>query len=140
MVRGPGVSAERVVNEPVSTAATFGDHVDIAPPEDIQGRSLRPLWEGQRWTRDLAYSKWHGHLSRCGVGLKLRTVRTKRHKGTFELDSGAGEFTTWSTMRRKWRTVSMTLAMRASGGSCEDMMHVRRGRLLEHLPEPVGMG
>ena len=31
------------------------------------------------------------HPSRCGVALKLRTVRTKTHKCTFELDSGAGE-------------------------------------------------
>jgi len=29
--------------------------------------------------------------ARCGVGLKLRTVWTRTHKGTFELDSGAGE-------------------------------------------------
>jgi hypothetical protein len=57
----------------------------------MQGRSLRPLLAGQEETRDVAYSEWHVHPSRCGVGLKLRTVRTRTHKCTFELDSGAGE-------------------------------------------------
>ena len=39
----------------------------------------------------VAYCAWYVHPSRCGIGLKLRTVRTKTHKCTFELDSGAGE-------------------------------------------------
>ena len=41
--------------------------------------------------RDVAYSEWNVHPSRSGVALKLRIVRTKTHKCTFELTSGAGE-------------------------------------------------
>ena len=84
----------QVVQEPVSTldlAATFYDYVGLPKPDAMQSRSLRPLLAGQRETRDMVYSEWHVHPSRCGVGLKLRTVRTGTHKCTFELDSGAGE-------------------------------------------------
>ena len=53
--------------------------------------SLRPLIEGDRATRDFARSEWDLRASRCGVDLALRTVRTRRHKLTLELHSGAGE-------------------------------------------------
>ena len=42
-------------------------------------------------TRDFAYSEWDLRASRSGVDLDLRTVRTKRHKLTVDLRSGAGE-------------------------------------------------
>ena len=42
-------------------------------------------------TRDFAYSEWDLRASRSGVDLDLRTVRTKRHKLTLDLRSGAGE-------------------------------------------------
>ena len=42
-------------------------------------------------TRDFAQSEWDLRASRCGVDLRLRTVRTRRHKLTLELNSGAGE-------------------------------------------------
>jgi hypothetical protein len=51
---------------------------------------LRKLIDG-RETRDFAYSEWDLRASRSGVDLDLRTVRTKRHKLTLDLRSGAGE-------------------------------------------------
>jgi hypothetical protein len=53
-------------------------------------RSLRPVIEG-RERRDFAYSEWDLRASRSGVDLDLRTVRTRTHKLTLELKSGAGE-------------------------------------------------
>ena len=59
-------------------------------PAPTHSRSLRPLIEGDA-SRDFAYSEWELRKSRCGVDLALRTVRTRTHKLTLELNSGAGE-------------------------------------------------
>ena len=85
--------AAKVVADPVSTldlAQTFCDYAGTALPPGAHSRSLRPLVEGDA-TRDFAASEWDLRASRCGVDLKLRTVRTRRHKLTLELVSGAGE-------------------------------------------------
>lgn len=71
-------------------SATFYDYAGLSPRRAIHSRSLRPLVEGDG-TRDFAYNEWDLNASRCGVELKLRTVRTRSHKLTLELDSGAGE-------------------------------------------------
>ena len=42
-------------------------------------------------SRDFAYSEWDLRASRSGVDVDLRTVRTKMHKLTMDLHSGAGE-------------------------------------------------
>ena len=42
-------------------------------------------------SRDFAYSEWDLRASRSGVDLDLRTVRTRTHKLTVDLRSGAGE-------------------------------------------------
>ena len=44
-----------------------------------------------REKRELAYNEWDLGPARCGVELKLRTLRTKRHRITVDLISGAGE-------------------------------------------------
>jgi len=91
--QGPGVPAGRVVGEPVSTVdlpATFYDVAGLAAEGPQHGRSLRPLMAGDA-TRDFAFNEWDLHPSRCGVALQLRTVRTRTHKLTVELESGAGE-------------------------------------------------
>jgi arylsulfatase A-like enzyme len=93
VVRGPGVPAGKVVADPVSTldlAATFHDLAGVAPSRNLHARSLRPLIEGEA-SRDFAYNEWDLHPARCGVALRLRTVRTQRHKLTLEETSGAGE-------------------------------------------------
>jgi arylsulfatase A-like enzyme len=94
LFEGPGVPAGKVVADPVSTLdlpQTFCDYAGTSLPEGAHSRSLRGLVEGDRDTRDFAYSEWELRASRCGVDLALRTVRTRRHKLTLELNSGAGE-------------------------------------------------
>jgi arylsulfatase A-like enzyme len=92
LLRGPGVPEGRIVEDPVSTLdlpATLADYaaVDFQPKHS---RSLRGLVEG-KGSRDFAYSEWDLRASRSGVDLDLRTVRTKTHKLTVDLRSGAGE-------------------------------------------------
>jgi arylsulfatase A-like enzyme len=93
LARGPGVPQGKVVGHPVSTldlTATFADYAKVQLPDARHSRSLRPLIEGGA-SRDFAYSEWDLRASRSGVDLDLRTVRTKRHKLTLDLKSGAGE-------------------------------------------------
>jgi arylsulfatase A-like enzyme len=81
------------VMEPVSTLdipATFLDYAGVEPLQPIHSQSLRPLIEGDA-ERAFAYSEWDLNASRCGVELKLRTVRTRTHKLTTEEVSGTGE-------------------------------------------------
>jgi arylsulfatase A-like enzyme len=142
VARGPGVAAGAVVAEPVSTldlAATFCEYGGVAQPAALQGRSLRRLLSGAGETRDVAYSEWHVHASRCGVGLQLRTVRTKTHKCTFELGSGAGELYDLANdpgeMDDRFDDPGCAKVRR----ELEDMMRARPGAVRADLAEPVGM-
>jgi arylsulfatase A-like enzyme len=142
VIRGPGVLVDRVVAEPVSTldlAATFYDYIGLTNPEDVQSRSLRSLLEGRGETRDVAYSEWYVHPGRCGVGLKLRTVRTKTHKCTFELDSGAGELYDLVNDPEEMVNRFDDPGYAKLRKELEDMMRTRPGRILQHMSEPVGM-
>jgi arylsulfatase A-like enzyme len=92
IMKGKNVPAGRVVADPVSTLdlpATFADYARV-PFEGKHSRSLKPLIDGEA-TRDFAYSEWDLRASRSGVDLDLRTVRTRTHKLTLDLRSGAGE-------------------------------------------------
>jgi arylsulfatase A-like enzyme len=94
LFEGPGIPAGRVVDDPVSTldlAQTFCDYAGTALPEGAHSRSLRPLLEREGATREFALSEWDLRPSRSGIALQLRTVRTRRHKLTMDLISGAGE-------------------------------------------------
>ncbi len=94
LVAGPGVPAGQVIGDPVSTLdvpGTILDYAGVAPERPLHSQSLRPLIEGTGGGRAFAYSEWDLNASRCGVELKLRTVRTRTHKLTLELVSGAGE-------------------------------------------------
>jgi arylsulfatase A-like enzyme len=142
VIKGPGVAAAQVVHEPVSTldlAATFSACAGLETPATMQGRSLRPLLAGTPETRDVAYSEWYVHASRCGVGLKLRTVRTRTHKCTFELDSGAGELYDLVDDPEEMVNRFDDPGYATIRKELEAMMHARPGTLLERLPEPVGM-
>ncbi|MDF9301960.1 sulfatase-like hydrolase/transferase [Tritonibacter mobilis] len=93
IVKGPGVPAQNVVDDPVSTldlASTFYDYARVAPGLAQHGQSLRPLLEGQG-ARDYAMMEWELLPNRVGVALSMRTVRTKDAKLTMDLLSGAGE-------------------------------------------------
>jgi len=143
VVKGPGITPGRVADEVVSTldlAATFYAYTGLPKPQEMQGRSLRPLLEGKADRRDVAYSEWYVHPSRCGVPLKLHTVRTKTHKCTFELESGAGELYDLVNDPEEMVNRFDDPAYAKVRKMLEDTMRARPGKALARLPEPVGMG
>ena len=79
----PGsVSKDIIVN--VDFAETFLDYAGVAIPKDMQGRSLRPLFNGKRpknWRSSMYYRYWM-HLPHFRVAGHYG-VRTKRHKLIF---------------------------------------------------------
>jgi arylsulfatase A-like enzyme len=94
ITRGPGVAANAVVEEPVSTidlCPTLFDYADCKPALTPHGQSLRKLMEGQPEERECARSEWELLPTRAGVALSLRVVRTKTHKLTLDRISGDGE-------------------------------------------------
>lgn len=142
VVRGPGVQAGQVVREPMSTldlAATFHDYSGATPVRPLQSRSLRGLLENAGETRDVAYSEWHVHPSRCGVALALRTVRTKTHKCTFELESGAGELYDLVNDPEEMVDRFNDPAYAGVRKELHDMMRARPGEIAQPLAEPIGM-
>ncbi len=142
IARGPGVAAGQVVAEPVSTldlTPTFYECAGVAAPEGLQGRSLRRLLGGEPETRDVAYSEWHVHPSRCGVGLQLRTVRTRTHKCAFELASGAGELYDLASDPAEMDNRYNDPACEKLKRELHDMMRARPGAVRSDLAEPVGM-
>ena len=93
IVRGPGVPAGKAIEHPVSTldlGPTFLDYAGADALQTQHGQSLRPVLE-QGAGRDFALNEWGLLPGRVGVALELRTVRTKTHKMTVDLISGAGE-------------------------------------------------
>jgi arylsulfatase A-like enzyme len=93
IVKGPDVPIGTVSHEPLSTldmGATFMDWAGAKSLMPIHGRSMRGVITGTE-TRDGALSEWELLPGRVGVGLSLRTVRTRTAKLTMELQSGAGE-------------------------------------------------
>ncbi len=93
IIKGPGVSSGKVVDDPVSTldlGATIHDWTGTEPILTQHGSSLRPLIEGNG-ARRFAMNEWELLPGRVGVALSLRTVRTRTHKLTVDLKSGAGE-------------------------------------------------
>ena len=142
VAQGPGVAAGKVVSEPVSTldlAATFYEYAGIAEPAALQSRSLGRLLGGGAETRDVAYSEWHVHASRCGVGLKLRTVRTKTHKCTFELESGAGELYDLANDPAEMDNRFNDPGCATLQKELHDLMRARPGMARADLAEPIGM-
>src|SRR5688500_10854148 len=120
-------------------AAIFGEFVGVSPDAQMQGRSLKGLLGGPRESRAAAYSEWHVHPSRCGVGLQLRTVRTRTHKCTFELGSGAGELYDLANdpgeMDNRYDDPGCAKVQK----ELRDMMRARPGMVRSDLAEPVGM-
>lgn len=141
-VRGPGVAAGGIVREPVSTldlAATMYDFGGCPAPRPLQSRSLKPLISGATETRTAAYSEWHVHPSRCGVWLKLRTVRTKTHKCTFELESGAGELYDLANDPHEMHNLFDDPGHARLRKEFEELLRSRPGNYREELAEPIGM-
>jgi arylsulfatase A-like enzyme len=142
VARGPGVAKDAVVAEPVSTldlAATFYDAAGMSAPQELQSRSLAKLLRGDRGTRDVVWSEWHVHPSRCGVPLKLRTARTKTHKCTFELETGAGELYDLTNDPGEMRNLFDDPGYATVRRELHDMMRARPGKVRDDLAEPIGM-
>lgn len=94
IIRGPGVPVGKRVGDPVSTldlGPTFMDYGGAQPLQVQHGASLRPLLESADARRTFALNEWGLLPGRVGVALELRTVRTRTHKMTVDLRSGAGE-------------------------------------------------
>lgn len=139
---GPGVQAGGVVDDPVSLldlAATFCELGDTSLPEEAQSRSLWPLITGTGGGREVAYSEWNVHAARCGVPLQLRIVRTRRHKCTFELTSGAGELYDLENDPDELTNLFDDPGHAAVRAELEALMRARPGGVMDPLPEPVGM-
>ena len=93
IMRGPGVPADTINDNPVSTmdlAATFADYGGATPLLPQHAQSLRPVVEGQE-SRKFARNEWGLLPTRAGVELSLQTVRTRTAKLTKDMISGAGE-------------------------------------------------
>ncbi|MDJ0825755.1 MAG: sulfatase-like hydrolase/transferase [Rhodobacter sp.] len=93
IVKGPGVPGGKAVEDPVSTldlGPTFFDYGGAEALLPQHGASLRPVIEGEA-RRAFALNEWGLGSGRVGVALELRTVRTRTHKLTVDLNSGAGE-------------------------------------------------
>ncbi|MBX2806240.1 MAG: sulfatase-like hydrolase/transferase [Hyphomicrobiales bacterium] len=93
IVKGPDVPVGKISHEPLSTldmGATFMDWAGAESLMDIHGRSMRDVISGDG-VREAALSEWELLPGRVGVGLSLRTVRTKTAKLTVDLKSNAGE-------------------------------------------------
>ncbi len=86
IVRYPGEIEPAMVNDDLvinnDFASTFLDYAGIDPPDDLQGRSIRPLLQGQTpddWRQSFYYRYWMhrggGHTVCAHYG-----VRTRRYK------------------------------------------------------------
>ena len=139
--RGPGIPAGQVVTDPVSTLdlpATFYDYAGVSPNAPMHSRSLRPLIQMQG-SRDFAYNEWDLHPSRCGVALQLRTVRTRTHKMTMELSSGAGELYDLVNDPHEMDNLFDDAGAASVRAALTDMIRSRPDDVMVPLPEPVGM-
>ena len=93
VARGPGIPAGQVLETPVSTldlAPTLLDYAGLRPPGSFHGSSLRPVIE-EGAERGHAFNEWELLPGRAGVAISLRTVRTRTHRLTMDMQSGAGE-------------------------------------------------
>ncbi|MDH3702744.1 MAG: DUF4976 domain-containing protein, partial [Alphaproteobacteria bacterium] len=118
-------------------AATFYDLANTEKPEEIQSESLLPLI-ANGGSRDMAYNEWNLASTRCGVPLELRTIRTKTHKCTFELISGAGELYDLANDPLEQDNLYEDSGAAKVRKELEDMMRARPGKVLNTFADPVG--
>jgi len=112
----------------------------VAAPDTLQGKSLLPLIEdAPNSGREVAYNEWFVHKSRFGVDLDLRAVRTRTHKCTFEMISGAGEMYDLVNDPTEMRNVFDDPGYAAARRILEEMLHARPGKILQNFPPQIGM-
>ncbi len=142
VLAGPGIPSGRVVDAPVSTldlAATFLDAAAVAPCEQAQSRSLLPLLHGSKADREAAWCEWDMLPVRCGVGLRLRAVRTRTHKLTLELDSGEGELYDLVNDPDEMTNAFHSPAAAEVRRRLTDLIHARPGLMIAERATPVGI-
>lgn len=140
IVKGPDVRIGKVIHEPVSTldmGATFMDWAGAKSLMPIHGRSMRGVITGTE-TRDGALSEWELLPGRVGVGLSLRTVRTRTAKLTMELQSGAGEMYDLATDPHELTNLFNHPEHQALQRSLTDLL-MRRPDDIQANRTPVGM-
>ena len=143
ILQGPGIPAGRVVGDPVSTldlTPTFYDLTAVSGGDGLQGQSLIPLVTGEAGAgRSVAYNEWFVHKTRMGFDLDLRAVRTKTHKCTFEMISGAGELYDLANDPTEMRNLFDENDYRGVRDELEEMMRARPGPRLDTFPPQIGM-
>ena len=135
---GPGIAAGATVTEPVSTldlAPTLYDYADVAGPDEMQGKSLKPLLCGGAETRDFALNEWNMQPTRAGIPLELRTVRTRTAKLTIDEISGDGELYDLSEDPMEMVNRFGDPGKAALQRELHDMIRARPGGFIENLPE-----
>jgi arylsulfatase A-like enzyme len=143
VMTAPDALAGHVVTEPVSTvdiAATFYDYAGLDRPEGVQSQSLRPFLDPKNGaSRECALNEWNVDKARYGVELTLRTVRTRRHKAIFELNSGAGELYDLEVDPDEMNNLFDDPAHKNLRDELERMMRCRPGPVLPEFPAPSGL-
>ncbi|MFN2352737.1 MAG: sulfatase/phosphatase domain-containing protein, partial [Kiritimatiellia bacterium] len=87
----PGLVSDEIITN-VDFAPTFLEMCGLSRPEYMQGRSFRPLTEGQLpedWPQSMYYRYWM-HMSGHGVCAHYG-VRTKRHKLIYYYGEALGQ-------------------------------------------------
>lgn len=133
LVSGAGVPAGKIVEETVSTldlAPTLFDYAGVEALQRQHGLSLRPLLETDSARRRYAMNEWDLSPTRVGIALSLRTVRTKTHKLTLDLRSGAGEL--YDLAADPFELDNLFEAKSATG------MRAALERLLDERPDDAG--
>ena len=149
ILRGPGIPAGGIVDDPVSTIdlpASFADWAGAPGLDARHSTSLRPLIESKGGAngpsspagRDYAFNEWELHPNRAGVQLSLRCVRTKTHKLTYEALSDSGELYDFANdpqeMDNRWNDPGIVPVQR----ELMDMIRARPDDAIPELNEPDG--
>ena len=90
-------------------------------------------------SRDFAYNEWDINASRCGVALDLRMARTKSHKLTLEVESGAGELYDLKNDPYEMDNLFDDSGAQKIRRELEDMIASRPDDEIDVKPTPVGM-
>ncbi|WP_171136627.1 MULTISPECIES: sulfatase [unclassified Ruegeria] len=135
VIAGPGVPRGRVIDDPVSTLdlrSTLAELAAIDATAD-NGCSLVPVMTGAE-RRDFALSEWEVDAERSGVSLDLRTVRTRRHRMSVDLSTGAGELYDFDTDPSETTNLWSDASHRPLRDELMDMIHSRPDDMIPAAP------
>lgn len=142
ILNGPGIPANLVLDDPVSTveiAATMYHQAQVDGSEAMQSESLLPLLHADAPRRTAASSESNLSAARCGLALQLRTVRTRTHKLMVDLGSGVGEMYDLEANQADQNNLFGHDEHRAMREELQGLLLARPGRALDSFPEAVGL-